>query len=140
MKARRISGGESLCLYLLTIALLFDICNLVAVVTSLQSSLGGLILKQVSKLLAPVVSSSSDHRPTPNDHVLALRCLSTLPPSAWDGALGQAEMKAVMDGINSYDDTIRLTVSDGAGILARDAHDRPCASCFDSRPTCSQLL
>ena len=48
--------------------------------------------------------------PQPNDHVIALRCLSILPSSVWDDALGKHEMSVIMEGMNSDDDTTRKMV------------------------------
>ena len=72
------------------------------------------VIKALSKRLLPHSSSSSHTAPAPNDHVLVLRCLSLLQPGAWDTLMGESEMKAIMEGLNSVDDSIRLAVSRSA--------------------------
>ncbi|TYJ54240.1 hypothetical protein B9479_005084 [Cryptococcus floricola] len=45
--------------------------------------------------------------PSPNDHILALRCLMLLPRESWDGKLGEGEMGVIMEGVNSVDTSVR---------------------------------
>ncbi|RSH90039.1 hypothetical protein EHS25_001372 [Saitozyma podzolica] len=93
-------------------AYLLEACRLVAQHST--SSLVDPCFHFVSRLLspsAPTASSSSPAAsvlaPAPDDHVLALRCLEQLKDEAWGGRMGERQMSAVMQGLNSPDDTIR---------------------------------
>ncbi|ORY23802.1 armadillo-type protein [Naematelia encephala] len=52
-------------------------------------------------------SSFAPLGPSPNQHVLAIRCLYALPREAWDGKLGEEEMRIIMQGLESPDDSVR---------------------------------
>nr|XP_019008999.1 uncharacterized protein I206_06687 [Kwoniella pini CBS 10737]OCF47780.1 hypothetical protein I206_06687 [Kwoniella pini CBS 10737] len=93
-------------------AFLLEICHLANILPALAAH----ILAQISQLLVPddqiATSSASPSLPSPNDHVLAIRCLGILPTSMWDGRLEEMQMGVIMHGVNSVDDTIRkLTLS-----------------------------
>lgn len=80
------------------------------------SSLEESCLSVVSTLLHPPDTPSSSSAPTstsipPNDHVLALRCISILPKRIWESELGEVEMGNIMEGVNHADPTIRKLVS-----------------------------
>jgi hypothetical protein len=97
------------------LAILLEICNLLAVY-GLQSTLAPKLLAVISRGLRPSEktpsSSQISHIPSPNTHVLIIRCLTVLPGLLSDAQLGEAEMGTLMEGLNSPDDTIRRSVSD----------------------------
>ncbi|WWC58926.1 uncharacterized protein I303_101471 [Kwoniella dejecticola CBS 10117] len=88
-------------------AFLLEISHLAARLRTIAPS----ILRHIAKILSPsehtASSSTSPQLPSPNNRVLALRCLSTLPLDLWDGLLDEEEMGAIMQGVHSVDDTIR---------------------------------
>ncbi|GFZ48929.1 hypothetical protein JCM24511_06678 [Saitozyma sp. JCM 24511] len=93
-------------------AYLLEACRLVAQHST--SSLVDPCFHLVSRLLSPTAPASSSLSPTasvlapaPDDHVLALRCLEQLKDEAWGGRMGERQMGAVMQGLNSPDNTIR---------------------------------
>lgn len=95
-----------------SVAVLLEICQLVATLRSPATMLAKRLLAIVGRGLLPSeTSSSTPYIPKPNVHVLVLRCLHTLPVAIWDGHLGVTEMEILMEGLNSSDDTIRRSVS-----------------------------
>jgi hypothetical protein len=95
------------------IAVLLEICHLVATLRSPADIVSKRLVTVIGRGLLPPETSSSEvpHTPRPNDHVLVIRCLHILPVLIWEGQLGEAEMRALMEGLNSPDDTIRRSVS-----------------------------
>ena len=95
-----------------SLAVLLEICRLVATFRSPAIMLAKRLLAIIGRGLLPSeTSSSTPYIPKPNVHVLVLRCLHTLPVAIWDGHLGETEMEVLMEGLNSPDDTIRRSVS-----------------------------
>ncbi|WVQ97544.1 hypothetical protein IAU59_004658 [Kwoniella sp. CBS 9459] len=88
-------------------AFLLESCRIVSVLPDATND----CLRHISRLLLHDSDSSSSTGPPPlpkpNDHILALRCMMSLPREAWDGKLGQAEMGVIMEGVNSADNAIR---------------------------------
>lgn len=95
-----------------SLAILLEMCQLVATVRSPATMLVKRLLAIIGHGLLPSeTSSSTPYIPKPNVHVLVLRCLHTLPVAIWDGYLGMTEMEVLMEGLNSPDETIRRSVS-----------------------------
>ena len=109
------NGGMSLVtqrLYLIILAFLLDSCYFTSLRPDNAPPTTTQCVSLVSRLLVPSTSNSTiPVIPRPNDHVLALKCLAHLTPSAWDSVFGQSEMAAIMEGINNVDDTIRKLAS-----------------------------
>ncbi|KAK8846534.1 hypothetical protein IAR55_005620 [Kwoniella newhampshirensis] len=91
-------------------AFLLDACRLSDIIQSVST----LCIPLISRLLHPESTSPSSSTspptlPSPNHHILALKCLTLLPVTSWDGQLGESEMSVIMEGVNSADDTVRRT-------------------------------
>ncbi|WVQ68705.1 uncharacterized protein L199_006914 [Kwoniella botswanensis] len=101
-------------------AFLLEVCQYAKHTPQIYQS----ILRHISDLLLPdqakKSSSTSSVLPTPNDHVLVLRCLIQLPTDVWDGVLGEREMGVIMEGVNSVDDNIRKVTIRILGKLSPD--------------------
>ncbi|WVQ81698.1 hypothetical protein IAT38_003823 [Cryptococcus sp. DSM 104549] len=92
-------------------AYLFEVCRISKELPAIAAYAVPHITRLLRSPTSPGSSNSPPELPSPNEHVLALRCLSLLPTASWDGALGEGEMGVIMEGVNSSDDTIRrLTV------------------------------
>jgi hypothetical protein len=111
-------GGEWIPTYVSYLAdgsaMLLEICNLLAAYR-LPSKLTPKLLAVISRGLRPSEKTPStsqiSHIPSPNTHVLIIRCLIVLPELLLDAQLGETEMGTLMEGLNSPDDTIRRSVS-----------------------------
>jgi hypothetical protein len=97
------------------LAMLLEICNLLAVY-GLPSTLASKLLAVISRGLQPpeqtASSSHISHIPRHNTYVLIIRCLTLLPGLLSEAQLGEGEMSTLVEGLNSPDDTIRRSVSD----------------------------
>lgn len=91
-----------------TPAFLMEVCSLLSTCTLPRTA--RIILDSLVSLLRPDTSSSTT-LPPPNDHLLVLRCLASLPVSSWDGQLQDDEMGTVMRGLESGDEGVRRAVS-----------------------------
>ncbi|WVQ76389.1 hypothetical protein IAR50_006055 [Cryptococcus sp. DSM 104548] len=102
-------------------------------------------LHSATQLLYQPSSSSSSRRhatpqtPSPNDHILALRCLMLLPRESWDGKLGEEEMAVIMEGVNSVDDSVRRLTIRLLDSLSRDLPRSIVARYLDSLESNSDL-
>ena len=123
VKSREINQGKphstlSRPAWILMLAFLLEACSFVSGLPAALSSSTSLlpaIVKHLSVLLLPHSTSSTGFLPKPNNHILVLRCLSCLPPGTWDTLLGEGEMRVIMEGLNSVDDSVRLAVCDMTG-------------------------
>ncbi|WWD21853.1 hypothetical protein CI109_106341 [Kwoniella shandongensis] len=121
-------------------AFLVEACHLSSYIEAVSAR----CLPLISKLLHPEPTSPSSSTslptlPSPNDHVLALRCLSSLPTTAWDGRLGEREMSVIMEGVNSADDTVRRTTIRLLNRLSPDLSEMVLGGYLDSLKSSTNL-
>ena len=100
-------------------AMLLEICHLLAAY-GLPLNLTHKLLAVIGRGLRPSEKTPStsqiSHIPSPNTHILIIRCLIVLPELLLDAQLGETEMGTLMEGLNSPDDTIRRSVSEISSI------------------------
>ncbi|ODO01938.1 hypothetical protein L198_02668 [Cryptococcus wingfieldii CBS 7118] len=93
--------------YQYTAAFLIESCRLASHLPKIAPA----CVHSATQLLYQPSPSSHGHltpqTPSPNDHILALRCLMLLPRESWDGKLGEGEMGVIMEGVNSVDTSVR---------------------------------
>ena len=123
---------QSIFTYSSIVAFLLETCILLPKLGPPCLNTYPIIMSILSRILKPASSSSYPSSCPPNSHVLVLRCLLALPHHLWDGQLCHADMKVIMEGLNSPDDTVRSLV---CYLIELKIEDAECSS--DAQATLS---